>query len=175
MLSLVGRQWVEEKHLGHLTHAKARIAMGVSGRRPRTVIIKLAQAKNKANKIHGVTESQTYGLVGKMNYNIPCFQTPISVPVSSLPHPILSAQLSRSCEQLSCRKPSWSTPSCSWRGRASFSSWVQRPFFLVLLLYSHYVCLYLKICIFWGKKRSVCSPGGMEKGYWLIIAVSALQ
>lgn len=85
---------MEEKHLGHLTHAKAHIAVGVSGIRPRTEVIKPAQAKSKAYKILGVSESQINWLGcifliqfpphHNMNYNILCFQTPIPAPLSPL-------------------------------------------------------------------------------------------
>lgn len=58
---------VEEKHLGHLTHAKAHIA--VSGIRPRTEVIKPAQAKSKAYKILGVSESQINGLAAFSSFS----------------------------------------------------------------------------------------------------------
>lgn len=52
-----------------MTHAKAHIAVGVSGIRPRTEIIKPAQAKNKANKILSVSESQINGLAAFSSFS----------------------------------------------------------------------------------------------------------
>lgn len=136
----------------------------------KTEIVKLAQAKNKANKIYSVSESQITCLLAfsflnllphhNMNYSIPCFQTPIPASVFLLFHiPYWVRSLAEAASSCLTERQADQHRLVDGEAAAFFFSWVQRPFCCCcfVVVYSHYLCLYLKICIFWGKKECMQS------------------
>lgn len=118
---------MEEKHLGHSDTWESLDSSGSMWKKTKRQRSSLAQAKNRQNTQCQWVTNQLFSCIflpylpphSNMNCNIPCSQTPTPAAVSRLFRfifscPILSAQLSRSCEQLPRRKASWSTPSCWW-------------------------------------------------------------
>lgn len=77
-----------------------------------------------------------------------------STHISSLLHPILSSQLSRSCEQLPHRKATWSTPSWWWEGSSLHLQLSSEAFCFVLFCFVVFSLLVLPFedLYFLGKK-----------------------
>lgn len=93
--------------------------------------------------------------------------------ISSLSCPIVGVQLCRSCKQLPHREASWSTPS-RWRGSSSLLLQLssEAGFFHCFLVVFSLLVVGFEDLYFLGEERRVCSLGGMEKGWWSIIAES---
>lgn len=161
ILSFIGSTVQEMlKYLGHLTHGKAWTVERVCGRRPkdRDHYNSTGQEKCVSKLWINYFILLSY-LPPQQNIDdiISYVQTPLPAPiVSSLPHPILSTQFSRSWVQLPCRR-TWSAQWC-WVGRKQPPSPAE---FRGLLLWEG------------KKKKNACSQGGIEKEWRSEIAARA--
>lgn len=109
-----------------------------------------------------------------MNYNIHCFQTPIPAPISCPFH--IPYWMCSWAEAVSSCLVEWQA---DWHhlgggeAAASISSWIQTPFFCLFCCCILITCACIWRCVFSGEIRSMCSLGGIGKGWRSIIAVSA--